>query len=68
MAKSYEVYTIHGGPEPFKVHATSHTQHIWSETYLNGLAESAQKKIAELRAAGHRLYVVINNRDVKIIN
>jgi hypothetical protein len=64
----YEYYTIHGGPEPFKVRATSHTQHIWHSTHLDGLAPSAEKKIADLKAAGHRLYIVINDRDVRITN
>jgi hypothetical protein len=40
----------------FRVRGTSHTQHIWDETHIDGLAKSAEKKIHDLKQAGYRVY------------
>ena len=52
----------------FRVRGTSHTQHIWDETHIDGLAGSAEKKIRALRHDGYRIYVEIAGRMVRVGN
>ena len=72
MAKKYEYYrlTAQRGNDivEFRVRGTSHTQHIWDETHIDGLARSAEKKIRALRQDGYRIYVEIAGRMVRVGN
>jgi hypothetical protein len=72
MAKKYEYYNLEAHRDndvvEFRVRGASHTQHIWNETHIDGLAESAVNKIRGLKQAGYRIYTVINGRMVMIVN
>jgi hypothetical protein len=72
MVKKYEFYplTAQRGEEiiEFRVRGTSHTQHVWNKTHINGLAKSAANKIRGLKQAGYRVYTVVGDRVVKVEN
>lgn len=72
MAKKYEYYrlTAQRGNDivEFRVRGTSHTQHIWNETHIDGLAESAEDKIHHLKKVGYRVYTVVGGRVVRVNN
>lgn len=72
MGKNYEMYRIVAQREDdiveFRVRGTSHTQHIWNETHINGLVDSAEKKIRGLRQEGYTLRVEIAERLIGIAN
>jgi hypothetical protein len=52
----------------FKVRATSHTQHIWSETRLDGLSKSAEEKIKKYRDDGYSLKVGVGSGLINLNN
>jgi hypothetical protein len=72
MVKKYEYYalTAQRGDDTFefRVRGTSHTQHVWNKTKINGVAKSAADKIRGLKQAGYRIYTVINGRAVRVEN
>jgi hypothetical protein len=52
----------------FKVRGTSHRQHIYGETYIEGLAESALQKIRDLKERGYRISTSDVPGGAKILN
>lgn len=72
MSEKYEMYHIvaQRGNDivEFRVRGTSHTQHIWSETHIDGLAKSAEDKIHQLKQAGYRVYTEVGGRQVRVVN
>lgn len=50
----------------FRVFATNHRQHIWNETYLEGVAKKTAAKINAL-AERHQLITHIAGRDVRLL-
>lgn len=72
MAKKYEYYslTAERGDDlvEFRVRGTSHTQHVWNKTHINGLSKSGGARIQMLKQAGYRVNTIINGRVVKVEN
>lgn len=72
MSEKYEMYRIVAQRDDrvveFRVRGTSHVQHVWNKTHINGLADSAVKKIRGLRQEGYTLHVEIAERLIGIEN
>jgi len=43
----------------FKVRGTSHTQHIWNRTHINGLSKDAESKIQKLKGDGYEVWTSV---------
>jgi hypothetical protein len=52
----------------FKVRGTSHSQHIWNSTYINGLSKDAETKIQQLKNNGYDVCTFVGGRSVKVNN
>lgn len=52
----------------FKVRGTSHSQHIWNSTHINGLSKDAESKIQQLRDNGYDVCTIVGGRAVKVNN
>ena len=52
----------------FLVRGTSHIQHIWNETFINDLTKKGEKRIFILKQKGYRIYTIIDNRVIKVLN
>jgi len=52
----------------FKVRGTSHSQHEWSSTHIDGLSKDAEVKIQNLRKDGYEVWTAIGDRAVSVNN
>jgi len=52
----------------FKVRGVSHSQHIWSSTYINGLSKKAELKIKQLKNDGYDVRTSVGGRRVGVNN
>lgn len=52
----------------FKVRGTSHTQHIWNETHINGLSKDAESKIQNLKKDGYEVWTSVGGNIAHVNN
>ena len=52
----------------FSVKGTSHIQHIWNETFINDLTKTGENKIHSYKRKGYRVYTIIDNRMIRVLN
>ena len=68
----YEMYRIvaqrNDDIVEFRVRGTSHTQHVWNKTHINDLAESAARRIHDLKSSGYAVRVEIAGRLIGVEN
>ena len=52
----------------FGVKGTTHIQHVWNETFINDLTKTGVNKIHKYKRKGYRVYTIIDNRMIRVLN